>query len=258
MSLKIKRVLFFVLTILSYLLIVGGLGFVVMKLAPDQRNPVYVAGLGIVFSVILAWIIRKLADHAQIKLYPVSGTSRFGPLYGTLVGLGASILCALAYARLTQNSIHMPPFQAALSTSWILSIFPSLTEEVVFRFGIVNAAAFLGGPWVALLAGSLPFGLMHLIGNVFGGNLELLQTLGVSFGGLLLSLVYLKWGLPAAIMTHAVWNSLSIPWLKGMYLDPRTDMASFEGAWTTCVVLMVLCAALIVSLPKELLQRTTK
>lgn len=250
MSLRIKRTLFFVLPVLAFTFLAGLYGYTAMALGIDRPAPLqYVILPGVLLFTILIFLIRRLAKWAEIELYPLQGTSKWGPLWGFLIGVTASTLSALAYARTQELSIHIDLFKEALAYSSGLSVFPALTEEAVFRYGIVNGAAALAGPWAALAAGSVPFGLLHLIGNLMGGNLILIQTAGIALGGLLLSLVYLKWGLPSAILTHAVWNTLSIPWLKGMYLDPRTSLAYFEGAWTTCVILLVLCAALVVSLP---------
>jgi len=43
------------------------------------------------------------------------------------------------------------------------AIAPALTEETVFRFGIVHGANELASTLVGLATGSLPFGILHLV-----------------------------------------------------------------------------------------------
>lgn len=133
-------------------------------------------------------------------------------------------------------------FKAQMPYSLVSQIAPALTEEAVFRFGIVHGAHYLGGLTIGVAAGSLPFGLLHLINVYLGIPVDFQQVFGIVVAGVLLSLLYLKMGLWAAIGCHYAWNALANPWVKAMHLDASSGMAQFEGAWLTSVAILVAIA----------------
>ena len=101
---------------------------------------------------------------------------------------------------------------------------------------------------VGLMSGSLPFGLIHLVGRLLGKPVGVLHVIGVTAAGLLLSLAYLRFGLMFAIGVHWIWNSLCGTWVSIFGLPKNGGVQMIEGAWTTVLVLL-LFVAIIYFLP---------
>src|SRR5690606_22844037 len=110
-----------------------------------------------------------------------------------------------------------------------------------FRGGIVHTTTRIWGKWAGLASGSVPFGLLHMVDILFGNSITPIHVFGIILGGLLLSLIYLRLGLFAAIACHYIWNVLATRWQKGYGL---ADMGDFEGSWVACVVLLLVTLAL--------------
>ncbi len=126
----------------------------------------------------------------------------------------------------------------------LANVFSSVNEEVVFRGGIVHATTQIWGLAAGLGAGSLPFGILHLVGILFGQSVSVSQMLGISLAGLMLSLVYFRFGLLGAVACHLAWNSFVQGWMAVYGIGGNEAVSAFEGSWVTCVVLIVSCAAL--------------
>ncbi|MCB9558225.1 MAG: CPBP family intramembrane metalloprotease [Deltaproteobacteria bacterium] len=175
-------------------------------------------------------------------------TPRFGPFaglgWGALAGLLASAASGILYYLVNRPTIARPLVSALRPSQAISSIGPASVEEVAFRGGLVHIVDAAWGQWAALLAGSIPFGVLHLVGAIFGRPPSLAHVIGVSAGGWLLSLLYLRSGLQAAFACHWIWNSLAGNWVRAFQLPRETGEVSFEGAWTTDLVLVLLCLAI--------------
>jgi hypothetical protein len=118
-------------------------------------------------------------------------------------------------------------------------------EEIVFRAGIVHSTFQLFGQAAGLASGSIPFGILHLAGLLFGQSVTTAQIFGISLAGLMLSLMYFRFGILGASATHLTWNALIGGWLNVYGLTDRAGVTSaLEGSWVTCAVLTLACAAL--------------
>jgi membrane protease YdiL (CAAX protease family) len=112
------------------------------------------------------------------------------------------------------------------------------------RAGVVHILNGLHGPWAAMAGGSLPFGLLHVFGRLFGNPVGISLVIGTTASGLLLSILYLRFGFWAAFACHWIWNSLARAWVMYAGITSRDGIQQFEGAPETVVVLLLACLCL--------------
>ena len=86
---------------------------------------------------------------------------------------------------------------------------------------------------------------LQLVGRLFGHPIDLAHVIGVSLGGLLLAVLYLRLGLWAAVSCHWLWNTLCSTWVDVLSLPKKGGVQLFEGAWTTSAVLAATSALLV-------------
>lgn len=202
------------------------------------RSAIYALVLVLGAAVTLA-LLRFLASRSRSPM-PVWGGAGAAFL-GVGLGVSAVGLCAASHYL-----VYVPAFAPRIGSvlqpaALVASLGPALLEEAGFRAGIVHALGVRWGPVVGLLGGSVPFGLLHLAGVAVGRVPSAAHVVGVSAGGWLLSLVYLRWGLLAAAALHWAWNSLASNWARATQLK---SLDTFEGLWTTVAGLVVLSVAL--------------
>ena len=113
------------------------------------------------------------------------------------------------------------------------------------RAGVVHILHGLHGPWAGMAGGSLPFGLLHIFGRLFGNPVGVSLVIGTTASGLLLSILYLRFGFWAAFGCHWMWNSLARAWVMYAGITSRDGIQQFEGAPETVIVLVVACVCLI-------------
>jgi membrane protease YdiL (CAAX protease family) len=127
---------------------------------------------------------------------------------------------------------------------FVANVSPALVEEASMRAGVVQLLDTCYGSWAGLLGGSVPFGLLHIVSRLFGQPVSVAHVLGTTIAGLLLSLLYLRFGVGAAVACHWVWNSLASAWAHYLGFAEHGGVREFEGAWQTSAVLLLLCWAL--------------
>ena len=131
--------------------------------------------------------------------------------YSLLIGAAAGgvVLAALApmglQSRLTADA-KVPAWK------WLIIAFDAaVLEEIVFRLFIVSfvvwlLARFIKRPvaiWIALIVGALLFGAAHLGRWSAMGPAVITASMAVNaFAAIVLGLVYVKWGIEAAMITH--------------------------------------------------------
>ena len=196
------------------------------------------------------WTARLRHDRAPVV----------GGIASLTTGAAAGLLASAASGGL-YYLVHRPelarPLAAALRPSrFISNLGPAALEEVGFRAGVVQLLSSAWGTLAGLLGGSVPFGLLHLLGVFFGRPPSLTHVVGVSAAGWLLSLLYLQLGLLSAFACHWVWNSLASFWFRAFQLPAKVADIRFEGAWTTDIVLLAMCVVLHWVRPLRLEQET--
>ncbi len=203
------------------------------------------AGTGIIFSIFLVKVVIKLFEKNKLQK-PLIGNLR-GFFIGLFVGITVSAFSGFLFQLVFSQSPDLSHFFSNYFNRLLGNITPAATEEIAFRFSLVHMISSLYNPAAAMLAGSVPFGLIHLIGRFFGQEVGPMHVIAVSLAGLLLSLVYLRYGLLAAIGCHLMWNSLSIQWVEAYALDLKSGSIKFESASTTIAVLIVVNIFLFLS-----------
>ena len=197
---------------------------------------------GYVIYIFIGFIIKK-SNILKITLGSIKSL-----LWGIFIGLIASITSGLlyyftssTYVSETELSILSLIFNENTGVRFISNLSPAIVEELGFRGGLVHILNAQFGELAGLLGGSIPFGVLHIIGRIFGQPVGISHIIGVTFAGLLLSLLYLRYGLLSAIGCHWIWNSLVRFWVSILDLPKKGGIQVFEGSWTTSVVLAALC-----------------
>ncbi len=111
-------------------------------------------------------------------------------------------------------------------------------------------ASFFGPGW-GYLGGSVPFALMHFCTGWFSWR----YFFCITSAGLMLSAVYLEYGLLAAIGVHYAWNVLSC-FLIDVLHWPVVGRWALEGEWTTTLINLIAAGAVVmVSRRRKLTQQ---
>ena len=202
-----------------------------------------VAGIGIYFF--LKFIMNKVG----IGL-PHIGNFK-GLLTGIAIGLVVSAASGVLYYLVNKPDLQISAFTEQINIRLISNISSAIVEELGFRGGIVHCLQMYYGKIAGMLGGSIPFGIIHLVGRILGQPVGVFHVIGCTLAGLLLSLVYMKFGLLAAVGCHWIWNSLCGSWVKVFSLPKKGGVQIFEGAWTTCIVLIVVSSLLIALIYKK-------
>ncbi len=203
-----------------------------------------VAGLiGVVGLVVILTAVRWIASRLQVSAPMVTGWRSLA--IGLAVGLLLSITCGLIFRFLHGESSATTFFATIQPTGFLRNLGPALIEEASMRAGVVHLLNGLHGPWAGLAGGSLPFGLLHIFGRLFGNPVGISLVIGTTASGLLLSILYLRFGFWAAFGCHWIWNSLARAWVMYAGITSRDGIQQFEGAPETVIVLVVACGCLI-------------
>lgn len=198
----------------------------------------YAAG-GITVGILIKIYNERLAKKFTCPPPTIGTFKQFTG--GLLLGLIISFLSAFLFWLIEQPDVTLNVDLNKSLFRFLGSISPAVAEEFSFRGTIVHFARFFWGTPAGLASGSLPFGLLHLIGRFFGSPVDALQVIGISVAGLMLSLSYLRFGLLNAIAIHWIWNSLVGTWSDIFQLPKGKGIALLEGAWTTSLVLAIFC-----------------
>ena len=185
-------------------------------------------------------IILKRGSDAPAHFPP----PRVGTFGGLLMGLALGMTASAAAGFLVSMGADVQPidgFWRAITPERILGMVnPAVLEEAAMRGGVVHILDARFGYLAGLTGGSLPFGVLHLAGALFGQPVSFAHVIGTAAAGLFLSLIYLRWGLLGAMACHWIWNVLAGPWTVALGLEGRGGTIAFEGAWQTTVVLLAL------------------
>lgn len=204
-----------------------------------------VAGLtGMVGAVVIFFVLRRVTVRLHIPAPEIRKGFRNAAV-GLAVGLLVSIICGLLF-RLLNGEGEADSFVATVQpVRFVQNLGPALIEEASMRAGVVHMLNGWHGPWAGLAGGSLPFGLLHIFGRIFGNPVGVAHVIGTTVSGLLLSILYLRFGFWAAFACHWAWNSLAGTWVRYAGITSRDGMQQFEGAVATVAVLIIACLCLL-------------
>jgi membrane protease YdiL (CAAX protease family) len=204
-------------------------------LFPGHRSLAAV-GTGIIFGILLYVVIRRIQNLYSIEAPSLSYRK-------SLIGLLFAVLAFIPSLLLTGVSVQSSS-ALLMSDIWnqlLFQVRPVLIEEIGFRLGTVWFAIMFFGRKSALIAGSVPFGVLHLLHFFSGEPLFWEYILGTAVAGLFLTLLFLRHGLAAAILAHYSWN-LSASLSSKFFQVPQE---SIEGGHGTLVILTTICMWLL-------------
>jgi len=204
---------------------------------------VVAAAFGIFGLLVTLLVVRWIAFRLKISAPRMMDWR--GIATGLAVGLIISITCGLLFGLLHGEPAAVTFVAALEPASFLRNLGPALIEEASMRAGVVHLLNGLHGPWAGLAGGSLPFGLLHMFGRIFGNPVDVAHVIGTTASGLLLSILYLRFGFWSAFACHWIWNSLAGAWVRYAGITSRDGMQQFEGAPETIIVLVVACAILL-------------
>jgi membrane protease YdiL (CAAX protease family) len=229
-----------VLALLS-ILIVGVIfslaGEVLFKPVETYKKSVAFALYGITSATLIMFFISYLCKKIGIQS-PVVGSVKH-LFAGMFFGAAATSLAGLLYLAVYRPRVSIDRFFADLNLQLIANISPAVIEETAFRGGVVHLIFEYAGAASGALGGGVIFGVAHLCGALVGRAVDLHLVLGASSAGLFLSLIYLRYGLGAAIAAHWLWNSFHGSWV-GAFSIPIRGARALEANWTTIIVFVLL------------------
>jgi membrane protease YdiL (CAAX protease family) len=173
------------------------------RLSPGNRHLIAL-GTASGFGLLLFLGIR-----CGIRAYSIH---RVGPAFSARnfsigAAIGAAVFAVSAISLMASYTWENAGFSyAELLRQCLFQTRPAVLEEIGFRMGAVTFAWAFYGAVGALIAGSVPFGALHLLNLFSGGAIDAHYILGTSVAGLFLSLVFLNFGLAASLAAHYVWN----------------------------------------------------
>lgn len=229
------------------LMFAGGflLHLLAQKMSPGFTRAAVNAFIGIFIAVGILLIIQN--SLASLRLKPVAFGGFSSLIWGLAIGLNISAVSGIGFGLIKGYPLNFANLPSNLHVNVLANTFPALSEEIVFRGGIVNATTQIAGKAIGLAAGSAPFGILHILGSLFGQAVTMAQIIGITLAGLMLGLVYMQFGIWGAFGCHLAWNSLVGGWVKVYGLEDKgAAISALEGSWITCTVLAVVCAALLI------------
>ena len=206
------------------------------------------AVIGLLCGLIIYYII--IVTTKKINILP----PLFGKIYFLFIGGGLGLLSSLLCGTLF-FFVHKPQISPFFNVGHLLlqilgNLFPAIVEEMGVRGGLVNVLSATVNNTVGILGGSLFFGFIHLVGRFFGNPVNLSHVLGYSIGGLLLTLIYMRYGLFCAVGWHCIWNALLNTWTKTFNLG-FGGTQNFETTWTTSLILCIISVPLLYVVLKQ-------
>lgn len=198
------------------------------------RTAVY-AGPTLIIALAISFLIRR--SQFALNIAPFKWGKPSNLLWGMLIGLMISTASGIGFGLSQGYPLQMENLFNNFFSNALRQASPALVEEIVFRAGIVHSTLQLFGNIAGLASGSVPFGILHLAGLLFGQSVTAAQIFGISLAGLMLSLMYLRFGILGAFGTHLVWNALVRGWLDVYGVTDRAVVSDLEGSWVTCLIL---------------------
>lgn len=221
----------------------------ITEMQPGLIRAIVNAFVGILVSGCIYLFLQK--SYAKMAMSPVLMGGIVSLLWGLLIGLFISFASGIGFAVVSGYGLSFGKIFTNLHINSVANLSPALLEEFVFRGGMVELTTNLLGRAAGLGIGSVPFGILHLLGKLFGNPVTLAQVLGISLAGLMLSLVYIHFGISGAFACHWVWNSLVANWVRVYETSDKVTVNAIEASWVTCAVLLAVSLVLFLNLPAK-------
>lgn len=219
------------------------LQLLVQKLDPGLFRTAVYAGLSLWVGFGLSRIVRNSQINLQMRPFHWGRPSSL--LWGILVGVTISVGSGIGFGMSQGYPFQWDKFFTGLPLRALAQFSPAFIEEIVFRAGIVHSTFLLFGKVAGLASGSIPFGILHLAGLLFGQSVTMAQVFGICLAGLMLSLMYFRFGILGAFATHLTWNALVRGWINIYGVsDKAATVSALEGSSITCSILALTCTLL--------------
>jgi membrane protease YdiL (CAAX protease family) len=234
--------------VLFPIILVGGWTYASEKIfiKIHHRSQLWLTSLfGIIGAAAIYFFVSYYSEKYDLGMQNIGSAK--GATIGILIGLVVSFASGGLYS-LSKNrkTWYFQYFSENLGKRMIRNLGVASLEEVGFRGGMVFfLKSFWGNP-SAIIGGSALFGIAHLGGRLFGQPVGLMHVIGASLAGLVLTLIYMKYGLLSSMSFHWIWNVLVRSWIKTLKVDENGALQKFEGAWTT--ILVFIAASLLLFL----------
>ena len=217
----------------------------------EASRPIASAIFGLVFSGLFFYGLIRLYDATGVKQNYTHWNYK-----DISISFGITLLVfASSIALLLLEGHSFTHFNGAKFLDFLLyQIRPATIEEVGFRFGIVTIAVFYFNLNVGILLGAIPFGVLHLLNFLSGGEIYWLYILGTGVAGIFLSVIYLRFGLYAAVLVHYVWNVLA----STAASSSSFKQEQLEGGVGTLAILLIASMVIFLDLRKSSTNKRNK
>lgn len=210
------------------------------RIFPEFRSIVALgtAGLfGCLLYLGILWIIKSSKFDLISKHFTLDGVLR-GCIFGSSLFFISFILLLIKLQAYAFESVSI----YEVINQLLFQIRPAVIEEVGFRFGLVLlSSCFFGWRW-AIILGSIPFGVLHLLSFIDGQEIYWDYIIGTTAAGLFLSTLFLNYNLGAAISAHYTWNVLASLFSKVL----KIPQEMIEGNQMTMLILAVCASFLLI------------
>ncbi len=206
------------------------------RLIAESINYIIIAAS--LLSLFFFWLVLLLRKKQPLEELDLTRRMAAGKwMAATLIGAGTAL--ALTGIMSLVNIERLLPEDAEMLSDFVsgnfllslvaIGLIIPLFEEVLFRGLILNELRKAMRIWPALLLQALIFAAFHL---------NLLQFIYTLPAGILLGLLYVRWGsLWAPIVVHVAWNSLVV--CMNFFLPPL-EQAHFWSMLAAGIVLLSL------------------
>lgn len=215
------------------------------RLFPEFRS-IVALGTASLFGCLLyfeiLWVVKISKFELITKHFTWDGARR-----GVLFGSSLFFICFMfLLIKLQTYSFQSISFYEVINQLFF-QVRPAIIEEIGFRFGLVLLSFYFFGWRWAVILGSIPFGVLHLLNFIDGQEIHWNYILGTTAAGLFLSSLFLNFNLTAAIFAHYMWNVLAA--LTSKILNVPQEM--IEGNQMTMLSLSVCSYFLLIEFKKQ-------
>jgi len=214
---------------------------VLSGVSPKYR-PVLLSTSGLVVSLLFLLVFSLILDRDNFPSVIMGDINSI--LIGIVVALFLLVITGFSYYFVNKPRINISIiFEGAIRRT-VFNINYSVVEEIAFRGILFHSFIVYNYSTLGIYLNSILFGLMHLLNKLYGQKVEISAVIGTTAAGLLLSVLYFKWGLSAAIICHLLWNIFSGSLIKVFGLNQINGTLDFESAATTTLSLIVVSVGL--------------
>jgi len=182
--------------------------------------------------VVMAWLLGAWLDHPPLRTFVWDWNAAWRGMVATLPLLLLFVLLMhwpvgplRGIKRFTEEVLRPILMPCTLVDLIGIALLAGLGEEMVFRGVLQPAFEHLLGPWGALAAASVLFGVMHAVTRTYA---VLATLMGAYFGGLLM----LEGNLLVPVIVHGLYDLVVLLYLlrwPGAVQEGEPETSAAEG-----------------------------